>query len=732
MNKHKSIRIIFIIFAVVIISFTFICFIAYQMVTRSLPEKKGEISITGIDEHVDVYRDNYSIPHISAQNEHDLYFIQGFVTSQDRFWQMDVIKRAAQGRLSEIFGISTQKYDTFILRLGFKRRAEKIVSILDPDAKRALEAYVEGINCYIRRDKLPIECKLLYYTPEEWTIEDCLSIMQLWEWQMSEGWKNDLIKELLTHEMGYNKTATLINIHKSEESVIKNNIFNCSKFLTADTLPVSYPFLGFDCNAFILSGEKSYSNIPLASVTVNTNPAIPCLFYEIQLTSKTVNMYGLSIPGIPGILIGYNQHILWGVTSSKDHAVHLRSIEDLLSYTSLITYDEEVRIAPDTVLNVTCYQLDNQPLVPVNRKKQSGAEAFIMIDWQGFTPYTLWNTYYQLGKAVNREEFFTAMQYNQLSSLNFFYADKSNNIILYPYKRDKVEDITQAVFPENITIVSHPESIKRIKELVSQQKKLSVQDLKDIQSDEFSLYAKNQKDKLINMINATDLELSIETDMLEKLTIWEGNMKAGSSEAAFFQVLLYKIFNNYLKDEISDSLFNIILSNNSLYYEVTESIIDAVYSEDVRSFYTEKHLIIDSYKEAVELLRNKLGNDISQWSWGALHTFRLQSPMGINSLIKSTYNLGPFASGGSFNTINKYSNDLKKLFDIHSVPAAKMIIDLQGRNSSASILSTGQSGQPFDDHYRDQVNRSIHNLYHSNITDTAKLADTGWDHLIIK
>ncbi|MFO7889988.1 MAG: penicillin acylase family protein [bacterium] len=699
------------------------------MVTQSLPKTNITLDIACIDTKVDVYRDKYSIPHVVAQNEYDLYFTQGFITSQDRFWQMDIIKRAAQGKLSEIFGSLTIKHDKTILKLGFKRRAQQIASNLSSDAKQALEAYVEGINCYIENDNLPIEYKLLYYTPEIWTIEDCISIMQFWEWQMDRGWKIDLIKDFLTDTLGTTKFKKHFSYSKEKKILANSKLFAFLKPLLTDPLPASFPRIGYDFCAFMLSENKSLSSAPLVSLIVNTNPVIPCIFYEIHLAGKITNMYGFSIPGIPGVLMGYNEYIIWGAGNPKNHAVRFRPIQDLSSVFSLTTYNDTLKIAPDSSLNVKSYQLDNRPLIPINSKTESSITEYVMIDWPGFELHTLWDTFYQIGKARDRKDFDKAVQNNYSNSLSFFYADKEtiHNSRVYAAEGYDMNGDLQTTSSKNSLIISQLGRKIRVHQLLDQQDSISMQDVKRMQSDEYSIYADTLKKKITSLINPCNFKKKIERDILEKLTVWKGDMKAGSSEAVFFQTFMYKIFRKSLENEISDSLITIILLCNPLYYEIVYSIINDIYSGNAAI-----SILIDSFKEAVEYLQNKLSEDISQWSWGALHRFWLQNPMGANPFLKSTYNLGSFAAGGSFHTIDKYTSDLNSLFSVQSIPGAKMIIDLQGKNSSISVLSTGQSGQPFDDHYRDQVELSIYNFYHSNMTDTTKLDATGWDHLIIR
>ncbi len=152
------------------VSFVFILlltifFLAYRLLTKSLPKTDGNIPLSILDSTVDVYRDAYGVPHIFAQNQYDAFRAAGYVTAQDRLWQMDLSRRAASGRLSEIFGSSTVESDKFIRIWGFMRSTKEILSVLSPESRGALEAYAEGINAFIQthKDRLPVEFSILAY-----------------------------------------------------------------------------------------------------------------------------------------------------------------------------------------------------------------------------------------------------------------------------------------------------------------------------------------------------------------------------------------------------------------------------------------------------------------------------------------------------------------------------------------------------------------------------------------
>ena len=165
------------------------------LVTKSFPAVDGTIVVAGLQNPATVQRDEFGIPHITAGNEHDLFFAQGYVHAQDRLWQMDVARRAGEGRLSEVFGPSTVKFDKLFRTVGMERIAEKLEQNLHPESRRILQAYSDGVNAFIRshRGKYPIEFDMLNYAPEEWKPIHSLLVSRLMAWELNISWYVDLV-----------------------------------------------------------------------------------------------------------------------------------------------------------------------------------------------------------------------------------------------------------------------------------------------------------------------------------------------------------------------------------------------------------------------------------------------------------------------------------------------------------------------------------------------------------
>ena len=203
----KGWRIFLSISAFFLIIILTISILSYRLLNKSLPKMGGSLVLSILNQPVEVYRDEYGVPHIFAGNESDLFRAAGFVTAQDRLWQMDFSRRVANGELSEIFGEAAIEHDKFVRIWGFKRTAEKIVEILSPESREALKAYAEGVNAFIESysEQLPIEFLLLKYKPEKWKIEDSIAFVRLMGWKLSFSWYTDLVLQELVAKLGEKK-----------------------------------------------------------------------------------------------------------------------------------------------------------------------------------------------------------------------------------------------------------------------------------------------------------------------------------------------------------------------------------------------------------------------------------------------------------------------------------------------------------------------------------------------
>ncbi|MHA1170202.1 MAG: penicillin acylase family protein, partial [Candidatus Hodarchaeales archaeon] len=180
-----------------------------QLSKRKLPQVEGTLELPGLKAPVEVIRDKWGVPHIYAENDHDLFFAQGFVEAQDRFWQLELNRRTATGRLSEIFGEIALDTDRATRTFGFARLGKKDWENADSRFKEIVQAYADGVNAYIQAGKFPVEFSLLRHSPEPWTAEDSMAFSRVMIWQLSHAWYGEIVRSRLIDAVGAEHAAEL-------------------------------------------------------------------------------------------------------------------------------------------------------------------------------------------------------------------------------------------------------------------------------------------------------------------------------------------------------------------------------------------------------------------------------------------------------------------------------------------------------------------------------------------
>jgi penicillin amidase len=320
----------------------FLAIILLSFVSGFAQMKTQTLMVAGLNKSVTVRRDGRWIPYIEAQTDADLYFTQGFVTASDRLWQMDLLRRVARGELAEIFGRQVLEEDKRWRRYGFSRIAQESMKTLNPMLRKALENYARGVNAYIatlNKDTLPIEFKVLQYTPTEWKTTDTIVIGKILADGLSSTWRNDLIrasiqnlpkdkiKDLTNNITAFDvvlfgkdieaqspksKAQSPINITNSALAMVENDAKIREQSLSrvglyAEDLAAS--------NNWVISGKRTIDGKPLLANDPHLQPAAPGIWYLTHLTTPTTRVSGVTFPGVPGIVLGHNASIAWGATN---------------------------------------------------------------------------------------------------------------------------------------------------------------------------------------------------------------------------------------------------------------------------------------------------------------------------------------------------------------------------------------------------------------------------------
>lgn len=443
---------------------------------RSFYPTSGKVAVTGLKQQARVYFDDYGVPHIMAQNEEDAYFIMGYLHAQDRLFQMDLSRRVAEGRLSEIFGPRALDFDKLFRTIGIGRFCYSWYNNISPKSKQLLETYTKGVNKFIDTyyQNPPVEFDALNYRPEPWKPEHSLMLGRLMAWDLNIAWYTDYILGEVVNKVGLEKTSdifpdTNLTIFKkpppvTEEdtteskadetgsieylkdvSLLGRDLFNTNeayrKFLSINGSHTG-------SNSWVISGDKSAYGKPILANDPHLALQAPSRWYEVHLKGGDLNVRGMSFPGIPGIVIGNNKFISWGLTNlmndDNDFIILNRDTSDNNKYlyageTNTLDSIKEIIYVKDSV--ELEYFVKTTKIGPVvsDLKTRGFADLppgdddplkgkLMTFRWTGFEQSDEVLCFYNINMSKDWESFTNSLKDFCAPAQNFLYADIYGNI----------------------------------------------------------------------------------------------------------------------------------------------------------------------------------------------------------------------------------------------------------------------------------------------------------------
>jgi penicillin G amidase len=414
---------------------------AYLFIRKSLPVTEGKISVSGLQNKVTVNRDQNGVPHIEAKNLHDLYLAQGFVTAQDRMFQMDLSRRQASGELSEVIGTATVDKDKFFRTLGLRRAAESSYQNYSTQAKQVLQWYADGVNAYIKEAKkngtLPVEFTLAGNTPKEWTPIDSLTIGKYMAFDLGGHWEGQAFRYYLLQNFSEEKALDLFPSYPKEAPTIiealKDTKLDISKSFASAVIPNQWN----GSNNWVVSGSKTQSGFPYLANDPHLGLATPSIWYESDLKAPGMNVNGVIFAGVPGIIVGRNDQIAWGVTNVgpdvQDLYIEKRNpnsptqFEYNGKWEQAQVIHEPIKVKDKKTIAYDVVVTRHGPIISdfAYDKKQDTALA---LRWTALDPSTELEAVMKFDTAKNWDEFKQALTYFKTPAQNFVFASKDGTI----------------------------------------------------------------------------------------------------------------------------------------------------------------------------------------------------------------------------------------------------------------------------------------------------------------
>lgn len=474
MRKKTILKVFKIIglFLVTVILFTTVAGIWF--VTNPWPKTNGNLNVKGLQSEVTVNRDKWGIPQIYADNQHDLFFSQGYVHAQDRLFQMEISRRIGTGTLSEVVGYPGLDTDKLTRIMGLRRVAEKSLPMLDKDTKDILNSYCEGINAYIdtHKNSLPVEYTVLGFKPSHWTPLEVMSWTNMVAMNNGLNYEYELFRAQLVAKLGEekandalppwdNNNPLLVPKELEKYQWLKNDKF--AGVIDMEDMYKGSQTFGWASGAWAVSGKYTETGLPLLASDVHMGLSMPSMWYEVGLHGGNYDVTGYSLPGAPFVLIGHNSNIAWSFTNMNADVqdLYIEKVDDSKNPTKYEYmgkwYDVEkqtevikvkgnesvtlqllftrhgplindlVQINDSDIQAVKNYQPTSGDWSPLRRNRWEGAEP-VALKWMVHDRCIVLNSMRKLNLAKNWIEFRQALKDWDSLSQNFVYGDVDGNI----------------------------------------------------------------------------------------------------------------------------------------------------------------------------------------------------------------------------------------------------------------------------------------------------------------
>ena len=435
---------------------------------RPLPKVEGTLHLAGLEGRVEVLRDEWGVPHIYAGSAHDLFFAQGYVHAQDRLWQMTLQRRIGSGRLSEVLGEVTLEVDRFFRTVGLNRAAEAEVEMLDADTRSTLEAYAAGVNAYLASNarRPPVEFKLLRFDPEPWQPVDSLYWAKVMAWNLGGNWDSELIRARLAASLGADRAADLEPLFPADNptivhgrglaggaappngwrsEVLRDALRLLEGLFQPRTIDVVQPeplpgsvqpsARGGGSNQWVVAGSRTDNGKPLLANDTYMALQIPAIWYQVHLDGGDYHVTGVSLPGLPGVVVGHNERCAWGMTAAWQDAQDLyverlnpanpHQYEFQGAWLNAEVIREEIRVKGRTAPVIQEVVITRHgPII----SDVLGEPTPLALRWVALDPSNLLRSAIGFNRARNWQEFRSALADWSTPAHNFVYADVDGNI----------------------------------------------------------------------------------------------------------------------------------------------------------------------------------------------------------------------------------------------------------------------------------------------------------------
>jgi len=734
--------------------------------SRSIQTSK-KIALKDAHEVVDVLFDERMIPHVFAKNDHDVYYAQGYVTAMHRLWQMDFQTRFAAGRLSEVVGKKAIELDRYQRRMGMVYGAEKSLEgmMADPHSKEMILAYTAGINAYIRSlspAKLPLEYKLLDFKPEDWTPIKCALLLKQMSAVLAMG-SDEFYMSNIRKQFGTEVVKDLFPDYPFKEDpiipvgtkwdftplAVPEMPSGSDQSSTTNNIRTKQKEEGIGSNNWALSGAKTASGYPILANDPHLDLSLPSIWYQIQLHAPGLNSYGVSLPGAPGIIIGFNQNIAWGVTNVAADVLDFYQVKFKDSSHSSYWYDnqwkktsirlEKIGIRGEKAEIDTVYYTHHGPVVYLKKPEKFSRVQNIpegsALRWIAHEQSNELKTFYLLNRGKTYADYRKALTYYTAPAQNFIFASAENDIAItangkFPLKwKNQGKFVLDGSDPKNdwkgwipaaqnptvknpprnfvssanqsSTDQSYPyyinwefspyERAKRINDRLTVMTGATADSIRLMQTDNYSIYAQNVLASLISKLNPAGLNAT-QKEALSLLNNWNKRYDAKEVGASVFDLWNKRLQYNIWDDEFTIAGLPMRYPSRDRTLQLILNEPNSKWIDNIRTPVKESlnDLVNEAFKYSCDSLERKYGPIGEPWQWANVKHSNVPHLAKVPGLGSKTLMIG----GGKM-TINAMSES--------NGPSWRMVVELGKTPKGHGVFPGGQSGNPGSQFYDNMI-----------------------------
>ncbi|MBM3412745.1 MAG: penicillin acylase family protein [Bacteroidetes bacterium] len=728
----------------------------------------GTLTFDGLQGPVEVYFDDRLVPHVFASNEEDLYFVQGYLHARFRLFQIDLQTRAAAGRASELAGSKAINFDKEQRRLGMVFAAENALKEINADVKfrTLLDAYTAGINSYmdqLTEAALPIEYKLMQNKPEKWSNLKTALLLEMMSKMLSSGTENDLtstnaksifmpeeLQQLYPQVPDSLLPIVPIGTKFPNPSVVPIKPANADSLYfnnkaTVQAQPLDRPDPNNGSNNWTVAGSKTKSGFPILANDPHLELSLPSIWFEIQLKTPTHNSYGVSLPGAPFVVIGFNDSIAWGVTNSQRDVKDYYEIKFKDQSRSAYWYNnqwvptkiriEEIKVKDSlSVYDTVAYTIFGPVQFDNSFSNAAAADRNLAVRWAAHDPSNEGLTFYKLNKAHNYLDYEDAIRTFTCPGQNFIFASRTGDIAIWQQGRFPARWEGQGLYvmpgqdssflwQGNIPQQENPHAINpargylqsanqraadgtypyfipgsyitargiRIDNKLSTMSNITPKDMMELHTDYFNVSAEDLRPVLLSAIEVEQLQ-GKELEYLEIFRNWDLMASPDSKGQTIFQCFWDTLQSSIWLDELSRSkpMATWPIERTTIEWLLRDTL--HIYADDLNTPQRETlaMTVTSAFKKAASVLASKEAEGKLVWS-------RYLNP-SIYHLLKDA--LPAFARKGL--AVGGYGNVVNAIKHSHG-PSWRMIVHLVDGIEAYGVFPGGQSGNPGSRFYDNNI-----------------------------